>query len=181
MGLSAVCAYNLSTAEAVFARGKYMQSATVEQSHTKWVRYSGPVPSPRPGAVSEGLAAGTWGGGCHAGPDLAAHPRALRGLSVSPQGAGIPLGLGRAAGTLSSSCVPILSMCVPAVAAQTGVPPAAGVFREGTVHDVVRSVSLSISCRETISWQRDEVHSPLINMNHTLSLKSGAFYVETNL
>ncbi|EPQ18212.1 Semaphorin-4D [Myotis brandtii] len=50
VGLSAVCAYNLSTAEAVFSRGKYMQSATVEQSHTKWVRYSGPVPSPRPGA-----------------------------------------------------------------------------------------------------------------------------------
>ncbi|XP_004851370.1 semaphorin-4D isoform X4 [Heterocephalus glaber] len=50
VGLSAVCAYNLSTAEAVFSRGKYMQSATVEQSHTKWVRYNGPVPSPRPGA-----------------------------------------------------------------------------------------------------------------------------------
>ncbi|KAB1255877.1 Semaphorin-4D [Camelus dromedarius] len=42
VGLSAVCAYNLSTAEAVFASGKYMQSATVEQSHTKWVRYNGP-------------------------------------------------------------------------------------------------------------------------------------------
>lgn len=52
MGLSAVCAYNLSTAETVFSRGKYMQSATVEQSHTKWVRYNGPVPAPRPGAVS---------------------------------------------------------------------------------------------------------------------------------
>uniref|UniRef100_A0A8D2D625 Semaphorin-4D n=1 Tax=Sciurus vulgaris TaxID=55149 RepID=A0A8D2D625_SCIVU len=50
VGLSAVCAYNLSTVEAVFSRGKYMQSATVEQSHTKWVRYNGPVPSPRPGA-----------------------------------------------------------------------------------------------------------------------------------
>ncbi|XP_036275966.1 semaphorin-4D isoform X2 [Pipistrellus kuhlii] len=50
VGLSAVCAYSLSAAEEVFARGKYMQSATVEQSHTKWVRYSGPVPSPRPGA-----------------------------------------------------------------------------------------------------------------------------------
>ncbi|KAM5261148.1 semaphorin-4D isoform 2-T17 [Hipposideros larvatus] len=50
VGLSAVCAYNLSTAEAVFSRGKYMQSATVEQSHTKWVRYNGAVPSPRPGA-----------------------------------------------------------------------------------------------------------------------------------
>lgn len=52
MGLSAVCAYNLSTAEAVFSGGKYMQSATVEQSHTKWVRYNGAVPTPRPGAVS---------------------------------------------------------------------------------------------------------------------------------
>ncbi|XP_045689831.1 semaphorin-4D isoform X2 [Phyllostomus hastatus] len=50
VGLSAVCTYNLSTAEAVFSRGKYMQSATVEQSHTKWVRYNGAVPTPRPGA-----------------------------------------------------------------------------------------------------------------------------------
>uniref|UniRef100_A0A8D2E8N9 Semaphorin 4D n=1 Tax=Theropithecus gelada TaxID=9565 RepID=A0A8D2E8N9_THEGE len=50
VGLSAVCAYNLSTAEEVFSHGKYMQSATVEQSHTKWVRYNGPVPKPRPGA-----------------------------------------------------------------------------------------------------------------------------------
>ncbi|XP_077766440.1 semaphorin-4D isoform X1 [Canis aureus] len=50
VGLSAVCAYNLSTAEAVFSGGKYMQSATVEQSHTKWVRYNGAVPTPRPGA-----------------------------------------------------------------------------------------------------------------------------------
>lgn len=52
MGLSAVCAYSLSTVDAVFSHGKYMQSATVEQSHTKWVRYNGPVPTPRPGAVS---------------------------------------------------------------------------------------------------------------------------------
>ncbi|XP_044122028.1 semaphorin-4D isoform X4 [Neovison vison] len=50
VGLSAVCAYHLSAAEEVFSRGKYMQSTTVEQSHTKWVRYSGAVPSPRPGA-----------------------------------------------------------------------------------------------------------------------------------
>ncbi|XP_017659112.1 semaphorin-4D isoform X3 [Nannospalax galili] len=50
VGLSAVCAYALTSVEAVFARGKYMQSATVEQSHTKWVRYNGPVPTPRPGA-----------------------------------------------------------------------------------------------------------------------------------
>ncbi|XP_053434822.1 semaphorin-4D isoform X2 [Nycticebus coucang] len=50
VGLSAVCAYDLSTVEEVFSHGKYMQSATVEQSHTKWVRYNGPVPKPRPGA-----------------------------------------------------------------------------------------------------------------------------------
>ncbi|XP_077886793.1 semaphorin-4D isoform X3 [Ictidomys tridecemlineatus] len=50
VGLSAVCVYNLSAVEAVFSGGKYMQSATVEQSHTKWVRYNGPVPTPRPGA-----------------------------------------------------------------------------------------------------------------------------------
>lgn len=52
MGLSAVCAYNMSTVEEVFSKGKYMQSATVEQSHTKWVRYNGEIPNPRPGAVS---------------------------------------------------------------------------------------------------------------------------------
>ncbi|XP_063996590.1 semaphorin-4D isoform X3 [Pogoniulus pusillus] len=50
VGLSAVCAYNLSTVEDVFSKGKYMQSATVEQSHTKWVRYNGEIPNPRPGA-----------------------------------------------------------------------------------------------------------------------------------
>lgn len=52
MGLSAVCAYKLSNVEEVFSKGKYMQSATVEQSHTKWVRYNGEIPKPRPGAVS---------------------------------------------------------------------------------------------------------------------------------
>lgn len=50
VGLSAVCAYNLSMVEAVFSKGKYMQSTTVEQSHTKWVRYNGALPTPRPGA-----------------------------------------------------------------------------------------------------------------------------------
>ncbi|XP_074137575.1 semaphorin-4D isoform X7 [Sminthopsis crassicaudata] len=50
VGLSAVCAYNMSLVEEVFSKGKYMQSATVEQSHTKWVRYSGEIPKPRPGA-----------------------------------------------------------------------------------------------------------------------------------
>lgn len=52
VGLSAVCAYNLTAVEEVFSKGKYMQKATVEQSHTKWVRYNGITPSPRPGAVS---------------------------------------------------------------------------------------------------------------------------------
>ncbi|XP_013864790.1 semaphorin-4D isoform X2 [Austrofundulus limnaeus] len=50
VGLSAVCAYNMTTVEEVFSKGKYMQKATVEQSHTKWVRYNGISPSPRPGA-----------------------------------------------------------------------------------------------------------------------------------
>ncbi|XP_029940222.1 semaphorin-4D isoform X2 [Salarias fasciatus] len=50
VGLSAVCAYNMTAVEEVFSRGKYMQKATVEQSHTKWVRYNGITPSPRPGA-----------------------------------------------------------------------------------------------------------------------------------
>ncbi|KAM6216127.1 semaphorin-4D [Rhynchocyon petersi] len=49
VGLSAVCAYNLSTVEEVFSRGKYMQRTTVE-SHLKWVHYHGTVPRPRPGA-----------------------------------------------------------------------------------------------------------------------------------
>ncbi|XP_041754722.1 semaphorin-4D isoform X2 [Coregonus clupeaformis] len=50
VGLSAVCAYNMSSVDEVFSKGKYMQKATVEQSHTKWVRYNGITPTPRPGA-----------------------------------------------------------------------------------------------------------------------------------
>ncbi|KAG8455358.1 hypothetical protein GDO86_001525 [Hymenochirus boettgeri] len=50
VGLSAVCAYNVSAVEDVFAKGKYMHSATVEQSNTKWVRFNGEIPKPRPGA-----------------------------------------------------------------------------------------------------------------------------------
>ncbi|KAL4623094.1 semaphorin-4D-like isoform X1 [Arapaima gigas] len=50
VGSSAVCAYNMSAVEEVFSTGKYMQKSTVEQSHTKWVRYNGVPPSPRPGA-----------------------------------------------------------------------------------------------------------------------------------
>ncbi|KAG7481597.1 hypothetical protein MATL_G00068400 [Megalops atlanticus] len=50
IGLSAVCAYSMLSVNEVFSQGKYMQRATVEQSHTKWVRYSGITPNPRPGA-----------------------------------------------------------------------------------------------------------------------------------
>ncbi|XP_046723388.1 semaphorin-4D isoform X4 [Silurus meridionalis] len=50
MGLSAVCAYNMTSVDEVFSKGKYMQKATVEQSHTKWVPYNGIAPFPRPGA-----------------------------------------------------------------------------------------------------------------------------------
>ncbi|XP_076019738.1 semaphorin-4D-like isoform X2 [Genypterus blacodes] len=50
VGLSAVCAYNMTTIEDVFSKGKYMQKATVDYSHTKWVRYNGITPTPRPGA-----------------------------------------------------------------------------------------------------------------------------------
>ncbi|KAJ8415580.1 hypothetical protein AAFF_G00425600 [Aldrovandia affinis] len=49
VGLSAVCAYKMLSVDEVFSKGKYMQKATVEQSHTKWVRYNGVTPSPRPG------------------------------------------------------------------------------------------------------------------------------------
>lgn len=52
VGLSAVCAYNITAVDEVFSKGKYMQKATVEQSHTKWIRHNGVTPSPRPGAVS---------------------------------------------------------------------------------------------------------------------------------
>uniref|UniRef100_UPI00398F5189 semaphorin-4D-like n=2 Tax=Pristiophorus japonicus TaxID=55135 RepID=UPI00398F5189 len=48
--VSAVCAFNMFNVEDVFSQGKYMQSATFEQSHVKWVRYSGQVPTPRPGS-----------------------------------------------------------------------------------------------------------------------------------
>ncbi|XP_078070503.1 semaphorin-4D-like isoform X2 [Mustelus asterias] len=48
--VSAVCAFNMSNVEDVFSKGKYMQSATFEHSHVKWVRYNGQVPTPRPGS-----------------------------------------------------------------------------------------------------------------------------------
>ncbi|XP_026209933.1 semaphorin-4D isoform X2 [Anabas testudineus] len=55
VGLSAVCAYSLTALEDVFSKGKYMQKTTVEQSHTKWVRYNGITPTPRPGACINNL------------------------------------------------------------------------------------------------------------------------------
>ncbi|XP_012891889.1 PREDICTED: semaphorin-4D-like, partial [Dipodomys ordii] len=53
--LSAVCAYTLSMVEAVFTHGKYMQSTTMK-SHTKWMSYNGPLPTPRPGMCINGKA-----------------------------------------------------------------------------------------------------------------------------
>ncbi|XP_075067236.1 semaphorin-4D isoform X2 [Mixophyes fleayi] len=50
VGMSAVCTYSVSAVEDIFAKGKYMQSTTVEQAHTKWVQFNGEVPKPRPGA-----------------------------------------------------------------------------------------------------------------------------------
>uniref|UniRef100_A0A8C1FP39 Semaphorin 4D n=1 Tax=Cyprinus carpio carpio TaxID=630221 RepID=A0A8C1FP39_CYPCA len=55
VGLSAVCAYNMSSVHEVFSKGKYMQKVTVEQSHTKWVRFNGITPSPRPGECINNL------------------------------------------------------------------------------------------------------------------------------
>lgn len=49
----------MTAVEDVFSKGKYMQKATVEQSHTKWIRYNGITPSPRPGAVSSARSAPT--------------------------------------------------------------------------------------------------------------------------
>ncbi|MBN3286593.1 SEM4D protein, partial [Polyodon spathula] len=55
VGLSAVCAYTMTTIDEVFSKGKYMQKASVEQSHTKWVRYNAMPPSPRPGACIKNI------------------------------------------------------------------------------------------------------------------------------
>ena len=120
VGLSAVCAYNLSTAEAVFSRGKYMQSATVEQSHTKWVRYNGAVPTPRPGAVS---------------------------------GRRLPPGSGEGRGHASASWVLLISMpfhsrCCK-LPEREGALAATGCVVGLTLHNRIRSVSFSVSCRET--------------------------------
>lgn len=48
--VSAVCSFNMSKVEEVFSTGKFMQSATFDQSHVKWVRFGGSVPEPRPGS-----------------------------------------------------------------------------------------------------------------------------------
>uniref|UniRef100_A0A8C7IXW4 Semaphorin 4D n=1 Tax=Oncorhynchus kisutch TaxID=8019 RepID=A0A8C7IXW4_ONCKI len=55
VGLSAVCAYDMLSVENVFSKGKYMQKATVEQSHTKWVRYNGITPHPSPRSCNSSL------------------------------------------------------------------------------------------------------------------------------
>ncbi|KAM4877463.1 semaphorin-4D-like [Thomomys bottae] len=51
--LSAVCAYTQSKIEEVFSQGKYMGV------DNKWMPYSGPVPTPRPGACTNREAHGT--------------------------------------------------------------------------------------------------------------------------
>ncbi|XP_048470256.1 semaphorin-4E-like [Rhincodon typus] len=48
--ISAVCAFSMEKIQEVFNEGKFKSPVTVEQSRTKWVMYSGTVPSPRPGA-----------------------------------------------------------------------------------------------------------------------------------
>ncbi|XP_072137772.1 semaphorin-4D isoform X1 [Mobula birostris] len=48
--MSAVCSFNMSKVEDIFSTGKFMQSATFDQSHVKWVRFGGSIPLPRPGS-----------------------------------------------------------------------------------------------------------------------------------
>ncbi|XP_051875926.1 semaphorin-4D isoform X2 [Pristis pectinata] len=48
--VSAVCSFNMSKVEDVFSTGKFMQGATFDQSHVKWVRFGGTIPLPRPGS-----------------------------------------------------------------------------------------------------------------------------------
>lgn len=51
--MSAVCAYSVSAIGDVFNEGKFKTPVTVETSHVKWVMYSGELPNPRPGSVSQ--------------------------------------------------------------------------------------------------------------------------------
>ena len=51
--ISAVCAYSVSAMGELFNEGKFKTPVTVETSHVKWVMYSGELPVPRPGAVSQ--------------------------------------------------------------------------------------------------------------------------------
>lgn len=126
VGLSAVCAYNLSTAEAVFSRGKYMQSATVEQSHTKWVRYNGAVPTPRPGAVSG--------------------PGSLHGERASTRDWEGPWAHSPFPGFFSSvCCVTAVATNCPNKALLAGTSCSVGL----TLRNKIRAFSFSVSCRET--------------------------------
>lgn len=48
---SLVCKYSVPAIRAIFDKGKFKTSVVVETSYTKWLMYSGTVPTPRPGAV----------------------------------------------------------------------------------------------------------------------------------
>ncbi|KAM4876422.1 semaphorin-4D-like [Thomomys bottae] len=88
VGLSAVCAYALSTVEAVFSQGNYLQKARVD-SYPKWVTYHGKVPTPRPGmCINSQTRAANYNSSLHL-PDrtllfVREHP--LIGDSVTPIG-----------------------------------------------------------------------------------------------
>ena len=48
-----MCAYSVSAIRDIFNEGKFKTPVAVETSHVKWVMYTGEVPVPRPGAVSQ--------------------------------------------------------------------------------------------------------------------------------
>ncbi|XP_043920251.1 semaphorin-4D isoform X2 [Protopterus annectens] len=48
-GVSAVCAFNMTSVETVFTKGTFMQSVICDQTQTKWLQSSKEIPSPRPG------------------------------------------------------------------------------------------------------------------------------------
>ncbi|KAM4876407.1 semaphorin-4D-like [Thomomys bottae] len=88
VGLSAICTYSLSTVEAVFSHGNYMQNARVD-FYPKWLIYHGKVPKPRPGmCINSQTRAANYNSSLHL-PDrtllfVREHP--LVGDSVTPIG-----------------------------------------------------------------------------------------------
>ncbi|KAM4877794.1 semaphorin-4D-like [Thomomys bottae] len=88
VGLSAICTYSLSTVEAVFSHGNYMQNARVD-FYPKWLIYHGKVPKPRPGmCINSQTRAANYNSSLHL-PDrtllfVREHP--LIGDSVTPIG-----------------------------------------------------------------------------------------------